>query len=616
MATIDRRGATVSAADPPIGTNPNPDLAIKAPARAATTGSNITLSGLFTLDGIALAAGDRVLVKDQTDATTNGLYNAATGPWTRTIDGANNSQWTTGTLVSVYAGMANTGNIYELTTAAPVVLGTSSLTFALLAATFAFGNPTASVGLTAVNGTALTAMRSDAAPALSQAIVPTWMQPHTFQGNPLFNLVGTGLVNVSNVSQNTIQFQGLGNSLTMAIHLNPGPGTIPAGTITEFVGHRTNLQAFGGNYGRWSYTNLGSAQGNISGIVGEFGGTTATGAMGPYLIQVGIENPPGTFTVFEGWRFMTAPGISEDDNQGGVYFGNGATSPRNQIGMTIANIGAPGTRDSHAVLWEGKANNGTDMAVWWRQKISVTSNAGVSAFLWQSNLNGAGWTTRLTLPDTAVLAFPAATDTLVGRATTDTLTNKTLTSPVINGGTIDNAVIGGTTPAAGTFTTLLGEAGNSTSNIRAAGQITAQLTATGTPANTSETTLQTFTLPANALDAVGRGVRIRAWGTLGADANNKILRLYFGMSTTIHPGFGGTSANGSAWYFDAEVRKTGSNTQTAFANLVVGFSDIGVNVSAPNQVDTAGIVIKMTGQNAVAVANDIVCNGMTVEFIN
>jgi phage-related tail fiber protein len=97
MATIDRRGATVSAADPPIGTNPNPDLAIKAPVRAATTG-NITLSGLQTIDGVALGVGDRVLVKDQTNATANGLYNAATGPWTRTIDANNNSQFATGML--------------------------------------------------------------------------------------------------------------------------------------------------------------------------------------------------------------------------------------------------------------------------------------------------------------------------------------------------------------------------------------------------------------------------------------------------------------------------------------------------------------------------------------
>ena len=123
MATIDRRGATVSAADPPIGTNPNPDLAIKAPVRVATTGSNITLSGLQTIDGVALAAGDRVLVKDQTNAITNGLYNASTGNWTRTIDANNNSQLTTGTLVNVTAGAANAGKTYELTAAVPIVLG-------------------------------------------------------------------------------------------------------------------------------------------------------------------------------------------------------------------------------------------------------------------------------------------------------------------------------------------------------------------------------------------------------------------------------------------------------------------------------------------------------------
>jgi hypothetical protein len=133
MATIDLRGATVSAADPPIGTNPNPDLAIKAPVRVATTGSNITLSGLQTIDGAALNAGDRVLVKDQADATTNGLYNVATGPWTRTVDANNNSQLTQGTQVLVTAGTANAGGAFALTSANPIILGTSALTFALAA---------------------------------------------------------------------------------------------------------------------------------------------------------------------------------------------------------------------------------------------------------------------------------------------------------------------------------------------------------------------------------------------------------------------------------------------------------------------------------------------------
>ena len=41
-------------------------------------------------------------------------------------------------------------------------------------------NPTASIGLTAINGSATTYMRSDAAPALSQSITPTWTGLHTY----------------------------------------------------------------------------------------------------------------------------------------------------------------------------------------------------------------------------------------------------------------------------------------------------------------------------------------------------------------------------------------------------------------------------------------------------
>jgi hypothetical protein len=109
--------------------NPNPDLAVKTPARAATTGANITLSALQTIDGVALAAGDRVLVKDQTDATTNGLYNATTGSWTRTIDANNNSQWSQGLQVKIAQGTVNANTIWTLTTANPITLGTSVLTF-------------------------------------------------------------------------------------------------------------------------------------------------------------------------------------------------------------------------------------------------------------------------------------------------------------------------------------------------------------------------------------------------------------------------------------------------------------------------------------------------------
>lgn len=52
-------------------------------------------------------------------------------------------------------------------------------------------NPTGTVGLAAVNGSASTYMRSDAAPPLSQAIVPTWSGAHTFSSSATFNGIVT-----------------------------------------------------------------------------------------------------------------------------------------------------------------------------------------------------------------------------------------------------------------------------------------------------------------------------------------------------------------------------------------------------------------------------------------
>lgn len=59
-------------------------LSWKAPVTAATT-ANITLSGLLTVDTVTLAAGETVLVKNQSTAADNGIYTVAAGAWTRSI---------------------------------------------------------------------------------------------------------------------------------------------------------------------------------------------------------------------------------------------------------------------------------------------------------------------------------------------------------------------------------------------------------------------------------------------------------------------------------------------------------------------------------------------------
>lgn len=56
-------------------------------AVAVATTANITLSGLQTIDGYAVQAGNRVLVKNQTTQSQNGIYVAVNGgAWTRASD--------------------------------------------------------------------------------------------------------------------------------------------------------------------------------------------------------------------------------------------------------------------------------------------------------------------------------------------------------------------------------------------------------------------------------------------------------------------------------------------------------------------------------------------------
>lgn len=122
------------------------------------------------------------------------------------------------------------------------------------ATNFAFANPSATIGLTAVNGSATTPMRSDAAPALSQSISPTWSALHTFghgavvtgvassslgtsalvisgsstsgQSNGLFVAAGT------NASDNVIRLQNQAQTTNFFILTGNGAGSLgPSGSL-------------------------------------------------------------------------------------------------------------------------------------------------------------------------------------------------------------------------------------------------------------------------------------------------------------------------------------------------------------------------------------------------
>jgi hypothetical protein len=129
-------------------------LDTKASVVAATT-ANITLSGTQTIDGVAVTAGQRVLVKNQTAPADNGLYLCAAGSWTRTTDMTTWAQ-VPGAYVFVETGTTQADTGWVCTADAGGTIGVTAMTWAQFSGA---GSYTAGTGLT-LTGTVFSANAS------------------------------------------------------------------------------------------------------------------------------------------------------------------------------------------------------------------------------------------------------------------------------------------------------------------------------------------------------------------------------------------------------------------------------------------------------------------------
>lgn len=102
----------------------------KKPVKVVAT-SNVALTGLQTIDGVALASGDEVLCVGQSSAAQNGIWVAATGTWTRRFDAATSERLFEGVRVPVTRGTAGTGHVYRLSTTGKINVGTTAQTWEL-----------------------------------------------------------------------------------------------------------------------------------------------------------------------------------------------------------------------------------------------------------------------------------------------------------------------------------------------------------------------------------------------------------------------------------------------------------------------------------------------------
>ena len=210
---------------------------------------------------------------------------------------------------------------------------TNELTISAAGGSTGSGNPTATIGLTAVDGSATTWMTSDSAPALSQAIVPTWTGNHVFaptSGIPLLVKTNSGVSAfevTGSITSPTVE--GYGPTAAALVDMTPDTGTFTI-TYTGFSSAVTGTASWA-RIGKLVVLTLpaGSGTSNATSL-------TATGL--PAAIQPATANTmgalPGNVVQDSGAYVNCAYTI----NAGTITFFNGATE------STTANWHATGTK--------------------------------------------------------------------------------------------------------------------------------------------------------------------------------------------------------------------------------------------------------------------------------
>lgn len=107
----------------------------KGSVRVASTANVSISSAPSSIDGVTLSSTNRVLLKNQTTASENGIYvfNGSGSAMTRASDADASAEVTSGLSVVVEEGTANQKTTWRLATANPITLGSTSLTFEIFA---------------------------------------------------------------------------------------------------------------------------------------------------------------------------------------------------------------------------------------------------------------------------------------------------------------------------------------------------------------------------------------------------------------------------------------------------------------------------------------------------
>ncbi len=236
----------------------------KQPVLAATT-TNITLTGAQTIDTVSVVAGDRVLVKDQTNQAQNGIYIVGT-PWTRSED-ANTWDELVSALVFVEEGTLN-GTAWYCYIMQGGTLGTTPVTwsnFSIAGTYFAGTGLSLAANTFSITNTGVTANTYGSASAVPVFAVNA-------QGQ-LTSVTDTNIaINANQITSGTVDSARISGSYT---------GITAVGTLTGLT---------------VSSTITGSISGNAATATSATSATTATNLAGGNTGYLPYQSGVGTTT--------------------------------------------------------------------------------------------------------------------------------------------------------------------------------------------------------------------------------------------------------------------------------------------------------------------------------
>lgn len=389
------------AADIPALTLENvPDAWVKRSVKAATT-ANITLNAPQTVDGIALIAGDRVLVKDQTTASQNGIYVVQAAAWTRAAD-ANLASELAAAAVAVDAGTTNGGFTFDTDFKSTDTLDTTAITWnrVLDAGSIKTVNGTSLVGtgnlavgtVTSVGGTGTVSGLT-----LSGTVTST--------GN--LTLGGTLAVTASNFSSQTA------NTFLSAPNGAAGVPTFRAIVAADIPTLNQNTTGTAANVtGTVAVANGGTGSTTAAGARTNLGATTAGSNLftlaNPSAITFLRVNADNTVSALDAATFRTAIGaqasgtyLTAEADTLATVTGRGATT---SSAIEITNTTAGGLLGFGALIVAGGITVGNGAAIKGDVVLYHTVNASTGTLAGLSNIIRA---TVATTTATALDSFTA-----------------------------------------------------------------------------------------------------------------------------------------------------------------------------------------------------------------